>query len=100
MICVGCTDIGTKRKNNQDTFRIEQTDLYAYAVVCDGMGGAKGGSVASTLAADTFARSVRGAMKKRKSSPTSGDLRRIMISALEDANRAVYELAVSDIELS
>ena len=99
MICVGCTDIGTKRKNNQDTFRIEQTDLYAYAVVCDGMGGAKGGSVASTLAADTFARSVRGAMKKRKSSPTSGDLRRIMISALEDANRAVYELEVSDIEL-
>ena len=75
MICVGCTDIGTKRKNNQDTFRIEQTDLYAYAVVCDGMGGAKGGSVASTLAADTFARSVRGAMKKRKSSPTSGDLK-------------------------
>lgn len=99
MRCVGCTDIGTKRKNNQDTFRIAETDSYAYAVVCDGMGGAKGGSTASSLAADVFARDLHSKLKKKKSLLTSGDLRRILVNALAEANRAVFELAVSDPEL-
>ncbi len=99
MRCVGCTDIGTARKNNQDTFRINETDSCCYAVVCDGMGGANGGSTASALAADVFARTLHSKLKKKKIPLTSGDLRRIMINALEEANRAVFELASSDAEL-
>jgi len=93
---VGITDIGSKRNNNQDTFRIEITDRYALAVVCDGMGGANAGNVASSLAADVFFRSLHSAMKHLTASPTSGDLRRMMVNALNDANRNVYELSSTD----
>lgn len=47
----GMTDVGAKRKNNQDTFLIDESlGLY---LVADGMGGHLGGEVASKLAAET-----------------------------------------------
>jgi protein phosphatase len=48
------TDIGLHRKTNEDTF-VVQPPLYA---VCDGMGGASAGEVASGLAAETLAAEV------------------------------------------
>ena len=56
----GLTDPGCVRKQNQDAYRIEQLDRDTLlCVVCDGMGGAKSGNVASTLAADVFAQEVK-----------------------------------------
>lgn len=56
----GITDIGAVRNDNQDSFQIEWLDEQdLLAVVCDGMGGARAGNVASGLAVSAFAEGVR-----------------------------------------
>lgn len=54
MKAYGLTDRGCVRSENQDRFRIVEGEGYALAVVCDGMGGAKAGSVAAELAVESF----------------------------------------------
>ena len=54
------TDPGCVRTQNQDTYKVEELDRNSLlCVVCDGMGGAKSGNVASTLAADVFIQQVQ-----------------------------------------
>lgn len=56
----GLTDPGCVRAQNQDAYQLEQLDRNTLlCVVCDGMGGAKSGNVASSLAVDVFAQEVR-----------------------------------------
>ncbi len=56
----GITDPGCVRAQNQDAYQIEQLDRGTLlCVVCDGMGGAKSGNVASTLAVEVFTEEVR-----------------------------------------
>lgn len=56
----GITDPGCIREQNQDAYQIEALDKNTLlCVVCDGMGGAKSGNVASTLAVDVFAQEIK-----------------------------------------
>ena len=56
----GITDPGCVRSQNQDAYQIEVLDRNTLlCVVCDGMGGAKSGNVASTLAVDVFVQEVK-----------------------------------------
>ena len=51
MYFYGKTDVGMRRSVNQDNFMVRAFDtMVLAAVVCDGMGGANGGNVASSLA--------------------------------------------------
>ncbi len=55
MIFYGLSDVGLHRENNQDSFGYlkiaENAEIF---VVCDGMGGANGGNIASEMAARVF----------------------------------------------
>ena len=54
------TDPGGTRPQNQDCYLVENLNKNTIlCVVCDGMGGAKSGNVASTLAADVFVQEVK-----------------------------------------
>lgn len=87
----GLTDPGNVRKQNQDAYRIEQLDRSTVlAIVCDGMGGAKSGNIASTLAVDVFVEEVRRTWKPLMDQEKV-DL--MLRSAVKLANFTVYDQA-------
>ena len=53
------TDQGVIRKENQDACAANTFGVYTVAVVCDGMGGAKAGAVASSEATGIFMDALR-----------------------------------------
>ena len=91
MQCWGLTDPGCVRKQNQDTYQIQKLDRNTVVcVVCDGMGGAKSGNVASSLAADVFIQEVQrswhGNMDREKTD-------QVLRSAVKLANFTVFDQA-------
>lgn len=83
------TDTGMVRKQNQDCCRVEQlSNDRLLAVVCDGMGGAKAGDVASRMAVEIFTDEVCRSLRPEMG-PTEAE--RALRSGLHLANRAVYE---------
>ena len=87
----GITDPGCARTQNQDTYQIEQLNKTSLlCVVCDGMGGAKSGNVASTLAADVFVQEV-----KRTWTPDMDPekLDQMLLGAVKLANFTVFDQA-------
>ena len=83
------TDRGCVRSQNQDTYKNVQLDKNTLlCVVCDGMGGAKSGNVASQMAAEIFVQEVQrswtpGMTKERTS--------QVMQTAVRLANTTVFD---------
>ena len=85
----GLTDLGCVRQKNEDSLHIEQLGRSALlCVVCDGMGGAKSGNVASSMAADTFVQEMKRTWKTRKK---VGSVEQLMFNAAGLANLTVYQ---------
>ena len=78
------TDPGVARTQNQDTCQIESLDRNTLlCVVCDGMGGAKSGNVASSLAVDVFVQEVK---RSWKSDMKQDELDQVHVMLGTDAN--------------
>ena len=90
----GITHRGAVRNENQDRIRYSQigSDILT-AVLCDGMGGANAGSVASTIASDTF---MSHAANSIDGSSTPSDMHTILTEAVNYANIKVYDRAFAD----
>lgn len=85
----GLTDPGCVRSQNQDAFQIVQLDRFTQlCVVCDGMGGAKSGNIASSLAIDVFVQEVK---RVHKSGMGGEQIEQMLRGAAKLANFTVYD---------
>ncbi len=85
----GTTDPGCVRAQNQDAYQIAVLDKNTLlGVVCDGMGGAKSGNVASTLAVDVFVQEVK---RTWTAGMDEEQLEQMLRNAVKLANFTVYD---------
>lgn len=90
----GVTHKGVVRQQNQDAFEYLLPEAGAAAgVVCDGMGGARAGNVASTVAVEVFCAAMRRERDRWISDPGG-----LLAEAAKEANAAVFQRAGSDAE--
>lgn len=91
------THIGCVRDENQDTYLTRALHEGALAVVCDGMGGAAGGCVASGVASEAFCHRFSCAYDEilPNGAGEESDVHRVFGDAIYAANRAVFERAVT-----
>lgn len=105
MLYFGKSDTGKKRSTNQDCFvNIELGDDILLSVVCDGMGGAAGGNVASETASAIFSGYITRYETRIEQSMSDGegksDIPLLLSEAAAEANAAVYAMAQERPELA
>ncbi len=88
----GLTDPGCVRTQNQDAYQMEDLDRNTkLCVVCDGMGGAKSGNIASTLAIDVFVQEIK---RTWSASMTPAKVDQMLRGAVKLANFTVFDQAM------
>ncbi|MBR5342549.1 MAG: Stp1/IreP family PP2C-type Ser/Thr phosphatase [Oscillospiraceae bacterium] len=92
----GLTDKGSVRKDNQDCFIIERCDAKGCLVLglCDGMGGAKAGGVASQLSNKAFVSHIYGRLTARVQKRI--DYEQLLKEACSEANGVSFEYSQFD----
>jgi len=92
------SDVGLVRTQNQDDFRFGViSPNCVWAVVCDGMGGANGGNIASAAAVDYISTKITDLYK---SDMTKEQISELMAEIVMNANTQIFEQASHDPELA
>lgn len=97
----GLTDKGLVREANEDCIGITSLNNgITIAVVCDGMGGAAGGQIASSIAEEVFIESMASLCNTQDASlPDSKKIKSALKKSVENANAAVLARAKEDLSL-
>lgn len=92
------TDTGLVRTTNQDAyFAGEIADSAVFAVLCDGMGGANAGNIASETAVKRIYEYVLNSYRRNM---TEEDVEKLLKNAVISANIELYDMSVNDPALS
>lgn len=92
------SDIGLVRNQNQDDCRFGViSPSCVWAVVCDGMGGANGGNIASATAVEYISTKITDLYKDDMTKEQIGEL---MAEIVVNANMKVFEMSMKDPELT
>lgn len=96
MKCYGLTDKGSVRNANQDCFIIQECNHADSTIValCDGMGGAQAGEIASQLANKRFTKYIYERLLTHAGNRIAYEL--ILKNACEEANGVAYEYSRFD----
>ncbi len=92
------TDIGKAREMNQDCYYVsDEINNMRLCILADGMGGYKGGEIASSLATT----STRDYIQERfeKIEPTTENIQNLIKEAMDYANKIVYKKSKENEEL-
>ena len=92
------SDVGLVRTQNQDDFRFGViSSSCVWAVVCDGMGGANGGNIASATAVEYIGTRITELYKEDMTKEQIGEL---MAAIVDEANSRIFEKACHDADLA
>lgn len=91
----GASNIGQKRSENQDKYIAGRLlNGVTFGFVCDGMGGVKGGEIAS----DTLSKMIEDSLFLHNEESHFNE-ERAVLNAIEDANSAIYNKGIAQSQL-